>query len=92
LPLVHRAPRSTERGSRCISRTNHMITKYEQKLSQRPDFNHMAHILDEHGVARRVKAGKLLAESVSVGDGQVFRTWVNVSNWSFRQLYAWLGY
>tara|TARA_R100000655_G_scaffold79799_1_gene119255 strand:+ start:1278 stop:1490 length:213 start_codon:yes stop_codon:yes gene_type:complete len=69
-----------------------LTTKHEKKLSQRPDFNHMAHILDEHGVNRRVKAGKLLAECVSVGDGQVFRTWVNVSNWSFRQLYAWLGY
>ena len=70
-----------------------ITTRHEQKLSTRPDNNHLAHILDEHGITRKMtKTGTLIARDEWVSHGQLNWRWINVSGWTFRQLFAWLGY
>jgi hypothetical protein len=64
----------------------------EQRLARMLDNNHIAHILDEHCIKRRVVKGVLQAQDQYTIDGELYARWVSVSGWTLRKLLRWLGY
>ena len=49
-------------------------------------------LLEAHGIKAIIKDGRILAEDVACKDGDVTRRWVDITDWSRRQLAEWLGY
>ena len=52
-----------------------------------------AKLLSDHSVANYQHNGSLMAESVwSTADGQWHSEWINITEWTYQILMAWLGY
>lgn len=50
-------------------------------------------ILRQHSIEMRTDAGRLMAlEVIFAADGTDISQWVDVSRFSVRQVYQWLGY
>jgi hypothetical protein len=48
--------------------------------------------LDAHNVAFTFQGDRLMADEVSCVDGVASSVWVDVTDWSRAELFAWLGY
>ena len=64
----------------------------EQRLARMLDNNHIAHILDEHCIKRRVVKGVLQAQDQYTIDGELYEKWVSVCGWTLCIFLGWLGY
>ena len=49
-------------------------------------------VIDTHGIETDVRDGRLFAAEVTCIDGVASSKWVDVTDWSRAELFAWLGY
>jgi hypothetical protein len=49
-------------------------------------------VIDTHAIETDVRDGRLFAAEVTCKDGVASTVWIDVTDWSRAELFAWLGY